>query len=351
MDEKSTAAVLVKTNIPLQLQELQIPALRRGQVLVDVAYSGLCHSQLLELRGERGVDQYLPHTLGHEGTGVVLDVGEDVSKVKPGDHVVLSWIKGSGIEVPSTLYESGRGTVNSGAISTFMDKTVTCENRVTCIPDAIPLREACLFGCAIPTGAGVVLNVAKARPGDSIAVFGVGGIGMSAVLAANLVHASVVIAVDMIGHKLEQARKIGATHTVDASVVDPLEAIAEITNGRGVDFAIEAAGKQETMENALRCVREHGGLCILAGNLPHGGRITLNPFEFIRGKRLVGTWGGETDPDRDIPLYADLFGAGNLKVGELLTHTYDIHRINEAFDDLEAGRVVRGLIDMRKGLA
>jgi len=338
--------VLEELNKPLKIRELTIPDLKPGQVLVEVAYSGVCRSQLLEVRGKRGPDRFLPHTLGHEGSGTVVEVGAGVTKVKPGDRVVLSWIKGNGADVPSTVYQSPEGPVNSGAISTFMRHTVTCENRVTPIPDAMPLREAALLGCAIPTGAGIVLNTAGVRPGSSVAIFGVGGIGLSAVLAADLVHATTIIAVDVFDHKLEQARQVGATHLINARQQDPLATILEITGGRGVDYAIEAAGQRETMETAFQAVRDTGGLCVLAGNLPHGARISLDPFDLIKGKRIIGTWGGETQPDRDIPLYVDLYLSGKLKLDGLITHTYSLDDINQALADLQHGKVGRALIDM-----
>ena len=343
---KTVAAVLEELNEPLKIRELTIPDLKPGQVLVEVAYSGVCRSQLLEVRGKRGPDRFLPHTLGHEGSGTVLEVGAGVTKVKPGDRVVLSWIKGSGADVPSTVYQSSEGPVNSGALSTFMRQTVTCENRVTPIPDAMPLREAALLGCAIPTGAGIVLNTARVRPGSSVAIFGVGGIGLSAVLAADLVHATTVIAVDVFDHKLVQARQVGATHLINARQQDPLVTILEITGGQGVDYAIEAAGQRETMETAFQAVRDNGGLCVLAGNLPHGERISLDPFDLIRGKRIVGTWGGETQPDRDIPLYVDSYLSGKLSLDGLITHAYSLDTINQALEDLEHGKVGRALVDM-----
>ena len=349
MSKQTEAAVLCELEQPLCLMLLSIPDLKQGQVLVDVAYSGVCHSQLLEVRGNRGPDRFLPHTLGHEGSGTVLEVGSGVTKVKPGDHVVLSWIKGSGADVPSTVYQSAQGPINSGAISTFMRQTVTCESRVTPIPDAMPLREAALLGCAIPTGVGIVLNTAQVRLGSSVAVFGVGGIGLSAVLAADLVHATTIIAVDVFDEKLELARQVGATHLINARQKDPLGVILEITGGRGVDYAIESAGQCQTMETAIQAVRNSGGLCVLAGNLPHGQRISVDPFDLIRGKRVVGTWGGETQPDRDIPLYVDLYLSGKLKLERLISHTCGLDDINQVLADLEHGKVNRILIDMAAG--
>jgi len=272
MSRTTKAAVLIKTGEPLRIIELKIPELKPGQVLVDVAFSGVCHSQLNEVQGKRGPDLFLPHTLGHEGSGVVTAVGEGVSKVKPGDRAVLTWLRGAGADVPSTVYSSEIGIVNSGAISTFMSQTVICENRLVPIPDSMPLREAALLGCAIPTGGGIVLNTLQVKAGDTVAVFGVGGIGMSAIAIAAMQGADVLIAIDVSEEKLERARRLGASHTVNALIRDPLEAVKEATDGKGVDFSVEAAGRREVMETAFRSVRDGGGLCVLAGNVPIGDK-------------------------------------------------------------------------------
>lgn len=343
---QTEAVVLFAVGRPLRLTAVTIPDLKPGQVLVEVAYSGLCGSQLLEVHGKRGPDRFLPHTLGHEGSGTVLKVGTAVVKVKIGDRVVLSWMKGSGREVPSSIYQSSKGPINSGAISTFMRQTVTCENRLTPISDAMPLREAALLGCAIPTGAGIVLNAARVRPGSSVVVFGVGGVGLSAVLAAGLVHAAVIIAVDVFDHKLEQARRAGATHLVNVRQQDALATILDVTGGRGVDYAIEAAGQREAMETAFRAVRDSGGLCVLTGNLPYKQRMSLDPFDLIRGKRVIGTWGGDSKPDRDIPRYVNLYLNRELNLEVLITREYGLKDINRALDGLEKGKEGRALIDM-----
>jgi S-(hydroxymethyl)glutathione dehydrogenase / alcohol dehydrogenase len=342
---ETMAAVLVRLGEPLELRPVLVPAPAQGQVLVRVAYSGVCRSQLLEIRGHRGPDRFLPHTLGHEGAGEVLEVGPGVRKVKPGDRVVLSWIKGTGADVGSTQYESAAGRVNSGAISTFMRETLTCENRLTAIPATMPMREAALLGCAVPTGAGIVLNTLRVEAGSSIVVFGVGGIGLGAIVAANLMNATTIIAVDVSESKLAQARALGATHTVDASREDPVERVRTIT-GAGADYAVEAAGRSDAMEAAFRSVRDGGGTCVLAGNVPHGGRITIDPFDLIKGKRLAGSWGGEAVPDRDIARYVRLYERGKLPLAAFITHEYPLEDINSAVDDLEAGRVGRALINM-----
>lgn len=347
---KTKAAVLVEINKPIVIEELSVLDLKPGQVLVKIAYSGVCRSQLNEIQGLKGQDNYLPHTLGHEGSGIVEAIGPGVSKAEPGDHVVLTWIKGRGADVPSTLYKKADGSiVNSGAISTFMTKAVISENRLVKIPPEMPLREAALLGCAIPTGAGIVLNTLRVQPGNSIVIFGVGGIGLSAVLAAGLMNATPIIAVDVFDYKLKLSRDIGATHLINASQEDPLTAILKITGGRGLDYAIEAAGRRETMESAFQAVRDNGGLCVLAGNLSQGEKISLNPFDLIKGKQIVGTWGGETDPDRDIHKYIRLYQTGKLKLGELITDTFTLDEINKAIDMMSKGKITgRCLIEVSK---
>ena len=280
MIRTTKAAILTQINQPLEIDELIIPDLKRGQVLVKIAYSGLCHSQLNEIRGLKGEDKFLPHTLGHEGSGIVIEVGPGVQKVQAGDHVVLTWIKGKGIDVPATQYHRHDGSVvNSGAISTFMEYSIISENRLVPIPKEMPLKEAALLGCAIPTGAGIVLNTARVQPGNSVAVFGIGGIGLSAILAAKMRGSAIIIAVDIREQKLIQAKEIGATHIINASCQDALDAIQTIMDGQGVDFAIEAAGNRKTMETAYKSVKDKGGLCILAGNLPKGEQISIDPFD------------------------------------------------------------------------
>lgn len=345
--QSTQAAVLYETGKPLRVEELAIPELRPGQVLVEIAYSGVCRSQLLEVQGKRGPDRFLPHTLGHEGSGIVLDVGGGVTKVKPKDHVVVSWIKGKGAEVPSTQYVGpDNEKINSGVVSTFMRRTVTCESRLCTIPDGMPLREAALLGCAVPTGAGIVLNTLAIKEDSSLAIFGLGGVGLSALLAAKMVGSKLIIGVDIDTAKLRKAEELGAASLVNAVDQDPVAAVMHLTNGRGVDCSIEAAGRSETMEKAFQSVRRNGGICVVAGNLPRGGRISIDPFDLIQGRQLVGSWGGETDLDRDVPKYVEVFLAGRFSLNLLVSNAYNLHEVNQALSDLEKGATGRLLIDM-----
>ena len=339
------AAVLQALNVPLRIQnDIELPVLRRGQVLVKLAYSGVCHSQLMEARGRRGEDAYLPHLLGHEGSGVVVEIGPDVVKVQSGDRVVLGWIKSSGIEAGGVKYKCSDGTLNAGGVTTFNDYAVVSENRCVRVPDGVPMDIAALFGCAVLTGAGIITNSVRPTKGSSIAIFGLGGIGLSALMGLVLFDCEMVIAVDISEDRLRLAEEFGATHTINAAECDPVQAIRDLTDGRGADYTVEAAGRSDTIEKAFDAVRRGGGLCVFASHPSHGSRISLDPFEMICGKQIIGSWGGSSDPDRDIPIYADLYLKGKLPLGKLITHRYSLEEVNQALDDLEQNKVVRPLI-------
>ncbi len=342
---KTTAAVLVETGKPLVVDAIEIPPLRPGQVLVKIVFSGVCHTQLLESRGYRGHDPYLPHCLGHEAGGVVEEVGLGVTKCRPGDRVVCSWIQGSGANVPGTEYRWNGRTVNAGGITTFMRHGVISENRLTVIPQGFPLHVAAMLGCAAATGIGAVWNVACPAPGQSLAVFGLGGVGLCAVQAAALAGAHPVVAVDPVPQRRLISQSAGATHVLDPGSEGFAEQFGAICPG-GVDCAIEASGRPAAMQLALQSARSRGGVAVVVGNARHGERIDLDPKQLNLGKRLLGTWGGDTQTDRDIPRFCQLIDAGRLTLDPLLQSTYPLERINQALDDLEAHRALRPLIDM-----
>ncbi len=344
MDMKTKAAVLEQTNHPLVMMELDIPELKPGQVLVDIHYSGICRSQLNEWQGGKGPDRFLPHTLGHEGSGIVVDTGSDVSKVKPGDKVVVSWIKGAGLEVPSCRYRWNGRMINSGAVSTFMTRAVVSENRL--VPfSGVPMDIAALLGCAVPTGCGMVFNDLMPKKGTSIAVWGAGGIGLCAVVAAAACGCNPIIAVDIREESLTLAKKCGATHLVDGRR-EPVQTILKLTEGRGTDFGIESAGRISAMHDGFAAVRRFGGRFLIAGNAPQGEKITLDPFDLIAGKNISGSWGGGTDPDKDVPKYAGLYNDGALNLDALITLRLPFDRINEAFTLQKEGHAGRIILEM-----
>jgi S-(hydroxymethyl)glutathione dehydrogenase/alcohol dehydrogenase len=343
---KTKAAVLYKINGPLIIEELEIPQLKEGQVLVKILYSGICHSQINEIRGERGEDPYLPHLLGHEGSGIVEEVGPGVTKVKKGDYVVLSWIKGKGLNAPSCQYPKGDLKINSGAIATFSEYSVISENRLFKIPKEIPPDIAALFGCAIPTGAGIIKNEINIKKGDSLAIFGIGGIGSSGLLYASSLQCSKIIAIDINNSKLNFAKKIGATHIINPFKEDVVARVKELTNGEGVDFAIECSGVKGAMENSFQVIKDNGK-AVIAGNLKKGATISIDPFDLIKGKKIIGTWGGKTNPDEDIPYYAKKYSNYGFKPDKLITKKYHLNNINEAIGDLEKGEVIRALVELK----
>ncbi|MEW6329830.1 MAG: zinc-binding dehydrogenase [Pseudomonadota bacterium] len=339
------AAVLHSLGEPLEIaMDIEIPALRPGQVLVRLAYSGVCHSQLMEVRGKRGPDKFLPHLLGHEGSGIVESVAPDVSKIKPGDRVILGWIKGEGRDGGGTVYNREQEQINAGGVTTFSEYSVVSENRCVPLPEDVPMDIAVLFGCAIPTGAGIVTNSIQPVDGSTIAIYGLGGIGMSALMATQLYRCEKVIAIDVEDTKLELAREFGANEVINSSRHDPVASILDLTGGRGVDYSVEAAGRTTTIEQAFKSVRNHGGRCVFASHPEHGSRISIDPYDLICGKRVEGSWGGACNPDRDTPRFAELYRAGRLPLEKLITKRYTLDHINEALVDLEQRRVGRPLI-------
>ncbi len=342
---KTTAAILVELGQPLELADLDIPVLKPGQALIEVVYSGVCHTQVGEARGHRGEDKFLPHCLGHEGSGIVREIGPGVSRVKPGDEVILSWIKGTGLDVPGTVYEWQGRKVNAGGITTFAKHSVISENRLTVVPEGMSMRLAALVGCAVPTGAGVVFNTAQPRPGQSLVVFGVGGIGSCAVAAAALAGCTPVIAVDVNPDKLALARTLGASHAINSKSHDAVSEILKLCKG-GVDFAIEATGLPTVMKQALACVRQQGGAAVVIGNARFGSSLEIDPRELNMGKRLLGTWGGDNVPERDYPRYCKLLMSGKLDLEPLLARSYSLQDVNAALTDLEHGKAARPLLDI-----
>jgi len=343
------AAVLSRLNKPLEVMTgIEYGSPGPGQVLVKLAYSGVCHSQLMEVRGRRGVDAYLPHLLGHEGTGKVIEVGAGVEKVKPGELVVLGWIKGGGQDGGGVRYRCAcmPQQINAGGVTTFNEYALVSENRIVPLPVGVPLDVGVMLGCAVPTGAGIITNDLRPAPGSSVAIFGLGGIGMSALMATMLFECAKVIAIDVSADKLVLAASFGATHTINAMQADPVSEILAYTSGLGVDYAVEASGQAPVIEQAFASVRRGGGVCVFASHPEHGKHISIDPYELICGKEIRGSWGGSSNPDRDIPIFAKLYLEGRLPLEKLITKRYPLDAINEALDDLEHHRVGRPLIQI-----
>tara|TARA_B100000401_G_scaffold334315_1_gene233318 strand:+ start:289 stop:1329 length:1041 start_codon:yes stop_codon:yes gene_type:complete len=342
---KIKAAVLFELNKPLEIRTLKRRPLESGQVFVKILYSGVCRSQLMEVSGLRGEDRWLPHLLGHEGSGVVEDVGPDVKKFKKGDEVILSWIKGNGIEAKGAIYDSDDVVINSGKVTTFSNYSVVSENRLTKKPKNLAFDTAILFGCALPTGAGMVINEIDVNLESSVAVIGLGGIGLSAIAMLLSLKIKNIIAIDISAKKLDLVKSWGVNYTIDASKPNIQELVQEIFPD-GAEYCIESAGRVSTIELGFSLINRNKGKLLFASHPPEGEKIRLSPHELISGKSISGSWGGAIDPDRDIPILYHNFISTDFPLNSLLTKPYSLSDINKALEDLESGKVSRPLIKM-----
>ncbi|MDP3937634.1 MAG: Zn-dependent alcohol dehydrogenase [Deltaproteobacteria bacterium] len=361
------AVICYERDKPVVVEEIEHDAPGRDEVCVRMAASGVCHSDLSVVTGVMPL--MLPCVLGHEGAGVVEEVGEGVTHVKPGDRVVFSWVATCGTcyfcrigkqnlcelgekvnrmsmlpDGTSRLHKDGKDLFSFSGIATMAETVIAHASSAVKVPDDAPLDKAALLGCAVMTGVGAVFNTAKVPPGSSVAVFGAGGVGLNVIQGAAIAGAEKIIAVDVQPKKLALAKTFGATHTIDSSKDDAVTAIKEITDGRGSDFAFEAIGIPEVIEQAYAACRK-GGTCVVVGVGPFGASVNLNAFLIpLLEKSIVGSWYGGANPHRDIPNLLALYRAGKLLLDELVTRTYKIGEINEAFSDMQSGVNARGVI-------
>jgi NDMA-dependent alcohol dehydrogenase len=364
---KARAAVLFEVGKGLELRDVEVAPPKAGEVLVRMAAGGVCHSDLHVMTGHLGAP--LPAVLGHEGSGVVADVGPGVTSVKAGDHVLPLWrlscgecehctggrpalcAAGTQVRMTGRLLDGttrfsldGREVRHFAGVSSFSEYSVVPERAVLKIPSDLPLDRAALIGCAVITGVGAVINCARVQPGSSVAVFGTGGVGLNVVQGAALAGAERIVAVDLLDRKLEFARRFGATHVVNASAGDPVARVRELTGGRGVDYAFEVIGLPQTMRQAFDALAKRG-MAVVVGVSPFTAEVSVPVMSLVYEERvLTGSVYGSSRPRLDIPKLIDLYRAGRLKLDELLTRTYPFAEINEAYAALERGEVARSVV-------
>lgn len=346
---KTPAAILLEKGRPMVIDDLDLPDPGPTHVVVQQFATGVCHSQLHELNRPAPAT---PLVLGHESTGVVVAKGSAVTHVKEGDHVMVTWIQRGAaphLPAPSIAPVTYRGTpINYGApvatgVFTWAHTTIADEQFVVPLDPAVPTDATAIVGCAVMTGCGAVINSAQVRPGQSVAVFGVGGVGLSIVAAASIIGAYPLIAVDLTPEKLAFAQKFGATHGVNAAAEDPVEGVRRLSNG-GVDVAFDAIGVGKTMEQVLLAARprqpgeREGGTAVLVG-VPHGEPPSLPMNLIFGGKVFRGAPGGSSRPDRDFPIYVRWFKEGRLRLDQMVTARYRLEQINEACDALARGQI------------
>jgi NDMA-dependent alcohol dehydrogenase len=360
------AAVLERPGAAFVVEDLTLDGPRAGEVLVRIAACGVCHSDYHVATGD--TRHPMPCVTGHEGAGVVEAVGEGVASVRPGDSVVLSWAPDCGrcfyclrgkpnlcgeftgplwdgvlLDGRTRLFRNGAPVFHYCGLAAFAERTVVPEACCIRVSSDVPPRVAALIGCAVSTGVGAVTQTVAVRPGDSVAVFGCGGVGLNIVQGAALAGAGSIIAVDKNPAKMELARRFGATHGVNANE-DPVAAIRKGTGGRGADWVFEAIGAPKVQEIALDAARP-GGVLVLVGLAPMGTATNFPSAVLARQeKSVVGSYYGSVHPRRDFPRLLDWYRAGRLKLDELVTHEYRLDQINEAFAAMTSGDAARGVI-------
>ncbi|HEY3079609.1 MAG TPA: Zn-dependent alcohol dehydrogenase [Chloroflexota bacterium] len=363
------AAVLYEANTPLQIEQVSLDGPREDEVLVRVAATGACHSDYHVMNGDwHGREFPLPSVLGHEASGVVEKVGPGVTHVKAGDPIILSFWASCGrcrrcvSGQPHLCHgfpEMKPGTMPDGTkrlrrgdtvlnhfgsgMSSFAELSLIHKSMAVPIRRDMPLDRAALIGCAVMTGVGAVLNTARVEPGATMAVFGTGGVGLSVVQGGTLASASRIIAVDLRDNKLEYAKSFGATDVINASGRDPVEAIKELTDGMGVDYAFDAIGLSKVSRQAYDAVRR-GGTAVVVGMAPTGSEIPVPATIAGQEKTVKGCFYGSTRPSVDFPRLVDFYLAGRLKLDQMVSRRYQLEEINEAFAALARGDNARGVI-------
>ena len=366
---KARAAIFTGLNEPLVIDEIDVDGPKAGEVLVKLEATGLCHTEIWYMEG--GDTQTLaPAILGHEGGGVVQEVGPGVTTLQPGDHVVPLYIAECGEcedctsgktnlcsalddtymdgvmpDGTTRLRWNGQDLRHFMGTSTFAEYTVVPEVALAKVRKDAPLDRVCLFGCGIPTGVGAVLYTAKVQPGDTVAVFGCGPIGLNVVQGAKIAGAGMIIAVDLQEARLESAKLFGATHTVNALELggSGTDAVKELTGG-GVDFAFEATGVPAVMRQAFESTRYGWGKCVLIGVAKTGLDVSITPRMLIAGRSLTGTAFGGTKGRTQVPQMVDWYMDGKLKVDELITRFISLEDVNDAFAEMHENRAFRFVV-------
>jgi len=343
-----TAAVVERKGAPFELRELELGELRDDEVLVEVAASGICHTDLI--CRDQWIPVPLPAVLGHEGAGVVAAVGSEVAAVAPGDRVAMSYdscgtcprcVRGKAAYCDA-FFERNFGARSFFGQSSFATHSVARERNVVTLDDDVPLEIAAPFGCGIQTGAGAVLNVLQPEPGSAMAIFGAGALGLAALLAARLAGCGTIVAVDLRASRLELARELGATHVVDASDEDPVEAIRALG---GADRSLEATGSPQALRAAVDCLAPVG-VCGIVGAPALGTEVSLDVNHVMTAGRVVrGIVEGESVPQEFVPRLVDLWRRGEFPVDRFMTY-YDFDQIERAARDAEAGVVVKPVLRM-----
>ena len=342
---KTLAAILTQTGKPLELDEIDIPQLRSGQVLVKISHSGICGTQLNEVDGKKGEDKWLPHCIGHEAIGSVVDIGENVTRFRKDDNVILSWLKTDGIDAGGTHYSWGKNVVNAGPVTTFQHYSVVSENRLTKMVSSSLGEIQVLLGCAAPTGMGAVKNVLRPNEGESIVIFGAGGVGLCALMMAKYMKLSPVIVADISEERLKLAKKFGADIAVNVAQ-KPLEDVMQENGLQHVDHLVEVTGNIEVFNSIMGYIRPQGGRAVIVGNAPVGQMMKISPSQFNMGKSILGTWGGDSKPERDFEIFSHILDKNHPLLRKMIENSFSLEQVNVALDSMRNKTVARPVLSM-----
>jgi len=341
---KFKAAILSELNKPLIISEIESTELKIGQVLIKILMSGLCGAQLQEISGFKGNGNFLPHLMGHEGCGIVEEIGPGVSTVKVGDKVVMHWRKGDGIESDFPTYIYNGKKMSSGKVTTISEYSVVSENRLTSVPQETPEELCSLLGCGLTTALGVINNEANVKFGESVMVIGCGGVGLNLIQGASLASAYPIYSVDVVENKKDLTVSLGATTYINTLVDD----IGVVLGENKVDVIIDTTGNSEVIKMGLKFLSGNGRFILVGQPKPEQEIVipTANKMFDGVGKTIQATQGGRTNPNEDIPRYVNLEKSGKLDVKKLITHYFDLNDINNAFELLKSGKAGRIMIKM-----
>lgn len=342
------AAILETINSPLVVADVELTPLSFGQVLVKVLASGICGAQLLEIGGHKGNAKFTPHLLGHEGCGIVEDVGLGVTKVKKGDKVVMHWRKGDGIEADFPSYMYNGKVMKSGKVTTFSEYSIVSENRVTPVPQDTPIELCALLGCGLSTALGTINEEAEVKFGESVMIVGAGGLGLNLVKAAKLASAYPIISVDIFEEKRQMAEALGADLFINSKTQNIVEEIQKKFGIKETDVIIETSGSKEALKTTLPILGGTGRYIMVGQPKPDEIVELVNANHMFggEGKTIKATQGGKFSPSRDIPRYVRLQKSGILNIDNIITHRFKLDQINEAIDLVKAGGASRVLIEM-----
>ena len=342
---KTPAAILVEQRKPLVIDEVEMPALKRGQVLVEIHAARVCGSQIGEIDGVKGPDKFLPHLLGHEAGAIVIEVGSEVTHVAPGDRVVCHWRPGAGLDAGGAVYDWNGTKVNAGSITTFQKYAVIAENRLTKVPPDTDFELCCLLADTLTTGFGIINNDAKVQRGESVVIFGVGGIGLGAVLGAKLAGANPILGIDLHDHKLAKAAEYGLTHQINASRESAAERVKEMLVGLA-DVTIDGTGNPKVIETAYDLAKLRGGRCVLFGVMPSDQRVSIHTLPLHFGRVLTGSEGGQSKPDVDIPAIIDVLGSHGVNAAGFVSHRGSLESLPELVDGMRRGEVIHAIMNL-----